>query len=309
MPRKKAIEVQDVASIDGELLEKDAAETAEFQKHLSTIESTFDIGMPYDCNLYITLCKGKIADAGRLALEIGYMLIQIKEHEQNSVFLDALADISIAPRTAQRMMQAAVKFTGKKAQLADLGKSKMLELITEDDDDLQELAEGGTIAGLSLDDIDKMSTRELRETLRNEREKFQADAAVNEQMLFKKDEKINQLDKALTAGQSVKIWDERVLEINTAVTVAGGSLLEQVDMLKQLRELIMNAPIGYDDDNIESQSKAMGIEYLNTIETLYADVCELVADARETFEGYAMHLNEVVANAPSPQKSTKETLQ
>ncbi len=42
--------------------------------------------------------------------------------------------------------------------------------MTEDDEDLVELADGGTIAGMSLDDIDRMTSRELKAALREARE-------------------------------------------------------------------------------------------------------------------------------------------
>ncbi len=40
----------------------------------------------------------------------------------------------------------------------------------EDDEDLVELADGGTIAGMNLDDIDRMTSRELKAALREARE-------------------------------------------------------------------------------------------------------------------------------------------
>lgn len=39
-----------------------------------------------------------------------------------------------------------------------------------DNEELDELADGGTVAGLTLDDVDRMSVRELRQALREARE-------------------------------------------------------------------------------------------------------------------------------------------
>jgi replicative DNA helicase len=49
-------------------------------------------------------------------------------------------------------------------------------LMAEDDASLIELAEGGTIAGLTLDDIEKMTSNELRAALRESRAEHKADA-------------------------------------------------------------------------------------------------------------------------------------
>ena len=40
----------------------------------------------------------------------------------------------------------------------------------EDDEELAQLADGGTVAGLTLDDVDRMSVRELCQSLREARE-------------------------------------------------------------------------------------------------------------------------------------------
>lgn len=65
------------------------------------------------------------------------------------------------------MMQASTKYLSPALKpnvptLAHLGKAKLFELMTEDDEELAELADGGTVAGLTLDDVDRMSVRELR---------------------------------------------------------------------------------------------------------------------------------------------------
>lgn len=74
-----------------------------------------------------------------------------------------------------------------------LGKAKLFELVAEDDDDLAELADGGTVAGLTLDDVDRMSVRELRQALREARETN----AAQQRVLADKNEKIDSLSTRL----------------------------------------------------------------------------------------------------------------
>ncbi|MFT8210575.1 MAG: helix-turn-helix domain-containing protein, partial [Symbiopectobacterium sp.] len=78
--------------------------------------------------------------------------------------------------------------------LGMLGKTKLFELMTEDDEDLAELAEGGTIAGLTLDEIDRMSVRELRATLR----KDEAALKRSQQLVAEKEKQLQQLSQQLT---------------------------------------------------------------------------------------------------------------
>nr|WP_252363625.1 hypothetical protein [Escherichia coli] len=70
-----------------------------------------------------------------------------------------------------------------------MGKTKLYELMVLDDEELDALADGGTVAGATLDDIDRMTSRELKAALREARETN----AAQQQVLAGKDEKINEL--------------------------------------------------------------------------------------------------------------------
>ena len=91
-------------------------------------------------------------------LELGKRLLVLRELTPHGEFEQRLDLLGFADRTARRFMQAAVK-TAKSANLAVLSgqvksMSAFLELVTYDDDVLESLAE--------LDDIDRMSTSQLR---------------------------------------------------------------------------------------------------------------------------------------------------
>ena len=61
-------------------------------------------------------------------------------------------------------MNATLRLTGlgnNSATLLQLSSSKLIELLVEDDDTLKELADGGSIVGLSLDEIERTPTRIL----------------------------------------------------------------------------------------------------------------------------------------------------
>ena len=99
-------------------------------------------------------------------LETGKRLLVLKELTPHGEFSQRVEMLGFSDRTAQRFMQAAVK-TAKSANLALLSTqvksaSAFLELVTHDDDVLENLAE--------MDDVEKMSASELRAALRESRE-------------------------------------------------------------------------------------------------------------------------------------------
>ncbi|MGL9774245.1 MAG: DUF3102 domain-containing protein, partial [Sodalis sp. (in: enterobacteria)] len=77
-----------------------------------------------------------------------------------------------------RIMQISIKYLSATLQsklpvLATLSKTKLFELMTEDNEDLAALAESSTITGLTLDEVDRMSVRELKAKLRETRDSLE----------------------------------------------------------------------------------------------------------------------------------------
>ncbi len=130
-------------------------------------------------------------------LELGKRLILLKEITPHGEFEERLKMLGIQKRTGQRFMSAAIKFS--KASTSTLLKaaknqSKMLELLVLDDADIDQLKNGETVNGLTLDKIETMSVSELRKALKEAKES----GKVKDELLAKKDEKINELDQKLT---------------------------------------------------------------------------------------------------------------
>ncbi|MDR5613701.1 MAG: hypothetical protein RAM38_04910, partial [Arsenophonus sp.] len=105
----------------------------------------------------------------------------------------------------------------KRKSLAVLGKTKLFELMTEDDDDLAELAEGGTIAGLTLDEVDRMSVRELRAKLRATEKMLEA----SRDRVREKEEKINQLSDKLILDQPQPSGEEGIRQLREEIGLVG----------------------------------------------------------------------------------------
>jgi hypothetical protein len=129
-------------------------------------------------------------------LETGKRLLVLREltrhgnssqNGTNEEFSKRVELLGFSRSTAYRFMQAATK-TAKSSVLADLSKQAknglaFLELVTHDDDVLENLAE--------MDDIDRLSASELRTRLREAK----AEKEANDKLLENKNKQIDKLER------------------------------------------------------------------------------------------------------------------
>ncbi len=161
--------------------------------HQSEVSTRFDGGLPYDRTRVVNEARFYMAQSAEAMLEAGKRLIVLKENEPHGVVEGIFRDqLGIPERTAQRMMQASLKFMSPQLQakapaLALLGKTKLFELITEDDEDLAGLADGGTLAGKTLDEFDRMTTREMKIALRKGQREKQEEAEATQRAVKSRD--------------------------------------------------------------------------------------------------------------------------
>ncbi|RZG81804.1 DUF3102 domain-containing protein [Acinetobacter sp. WCHAc060033] len=134
-------------------------------------------------------------------LELGKRLILLKEITPHGEFKQRTEMLNINERTARRFMTTALKFnkTDNLSVLKAAGnQTKLLELLVLDDEEIQELSDGGSVNNITLDDIDRMTASELRKKLRE----VKADNVAKDQLIQKKDSKINELDANLSKANS-----------------------------------------------------------------------------------------------------------
>lgn len=159
------------------------------------IAERFGDGLPYARDRVVHEARFFMGQSAEAMLEAGRRLIQLKENEPHGDFMDILeGQLQLAPRTARQMMQAAVKYLSprlesKRRALAVLGKAKLLDLMVESDDDIEALAQGGTMVGHTLDDVSSMSSRELKKALKDAR----ADIEAKDRLIETKNAKIDKL--------------------------------------------------------------------------------------------------------------------
>lgn len=137
-------------------------------------------------------------------LETGKRLMLLKKITPHGEFTQRLELLGFSERTAQRFMQAAAK-TAKSAKLAVLqyeikSASAFLELVTHDDDVLENLQD--------MDDIDRLSASQLRERLRQ----AEQDVKFANEKRAKADERADNAEKKLAGKRPVVVpLDDRIL--------------------------------------------------------------------------------------------------
>lgn len=172
--RKPNLSTREVVPVqlNQEAVAHDAAAALELGIRSTQIAERYGDGTPYERHRVVSETRFFMGQSAEAMLETGKRLILIKENEPHGDFVEIVEQqLGIDRRAAQKMMQAAVKFLnpriGSKAPpVALLGKSKLFVLMAEADDDLAELAAGGTLAGATLDDMQRMTRNELQTALR-----------------------------------------------------------------------------------------------------------------------------------------------
>jgi hypothetical protein len=228
-PRATPVVVED--NINHEVLAADASKLPAFTAQTAEVMDRIGYDVPYNRERVVQEARFYMGTAAEAMLEAGKRLILLKEHEPHGDFVEIIErDLGMVPRTAQRLMSAAVKYLlnpaleSKATALSLLGKTKLLELVSESDDDLAALADGGTLAGLTLDEIDRMTSRELKVALRE----AHAEAEANAGLLSAKNEKI---DKLLAEKKRIKrttpdeVLRETQAELNSVALTAHSYLI------------------------------------------------------------------------------------
>lgn len=178
------------------------AQAAEIALHLRDGES-------YDVVSTINSLRQIRDDISSRLFEMGRLLTLIKLNEAPDTYRKLLNDCSIAPAFASRAGSMYRKFCGGKraALVGQLSSSKLLELMSEPEEALDELAEGGSIAGIPADDIAKMSVREVQAGLRKARADLEKQRSTQDKLVKKRDDRIADLESQLELGDQYPAAD------------------------------------------------------------------------------------------------------
>jgi hypothetical protein len=219
---------------------------------LLTIDLRFALDHePYDCARTISYGRAAVTMEAQSILVIGRACLLLKEHESPEQFAACVAQIGISERSARNYMAATLRFgsEARKLATANLSASKLIELAHEPDEDIDALLEGGTVANQTLDQIERMSVRELREAIREARK----DKAAIDEIVREKDERINTLTKSRRrierSGARVQA-DELLTDMDAAAVEAASAIRVLRDTASSIRCLYQDAGESLDEEVI-----------------------------------------------------------
>jgi hypothetical protein len=226
MPAAEVIDVQ----IDDAALQRDNQAATALAVRQEVIAQTFGDGLAYERERVVHEAQFYLQQSAGAMLEAGKRLIQIKEHEPHGEFTTIVTEqLGMGERSARLMMAAAAKYLSprlesKRQALSVLGRSKMFDLMTEADEDIEALVDGGTLAGHTFDDIEAMSARELKAALRDHKQQL----AAKDKVIAERSAKVDKLEERLhkpfkpAKGSEFKTKEEHddINELREAMTAA-----------------------------------------------------------------------------------------
>lgn len=191
-------------NVSGDALDQGVTALVNISGNAAQVAEMMGYDLAYNRDRVVQEARFYMGASAEAMLEAGKRLILLKENEPHGDFIEIVEEkLGMAARTARLMMQAAVRYMSpalgsNRQALAVLGKTKMFELMVLGDDEIAELAEGGTVAGMQLDDIERMTSRELKAAIRDLRE----DSTAKDSILAAKSKKIDSLETALQRKKS-----------------------------------------------------------------------------------------------------------
>ncbi len=184
-------------------------ELATVAENIHKADAMFSFLGDYTFEGEVAAIKNDLATSANSMLSAGCRLLRLKEHEGHGRFMKALDELGVGKNTANRLMNTAMKFvsdTGgvKYPRLMQQSVSKIYELALLDDDDLKDLDEGKPVADIDVDEVDRMTVRDLRKKVREARKEREA----LENVIKSKSEKLDELEKEIALKEQASSDEE-----------------------------------------------------------------------------------------------------
>ena len=171
-PQSKEIAVE-MAAIEQTMAAANqlAVATLEQNERVTALAHKLNYQGSTDPFVLVNSAKDAIRRIGMAVFELGAYLLLLKEGCKHGEFVLTLEEVGINHHSAKKYMAMTRRFANgsTSTHLEKLGFSKMAELLPLDDDQVDDLVEEGQTGELSLDDVTRMSVKELRAAVRKER--------------------------------------------------------------------------------------------------------------------------------------------
>jgi len=168
-----------------------------YKVDIDTAEQLYGDGMPYEKDRIENEIKFYMAQTAQSLFESGKRYLRIKAHEDDCSFEDTIKRIGVPHSSAYYAMAVVIKFGPVVQTFGQLGTSKLQVLTVFEEEDIKSYVSGGPLGSIPHDDVEKMSVRDLKAAIREERKKRKDDIASREKVISEKEDKINEMDKRL----------------------------------------------------------------------------------------------------------------
>lgn len=187
------------APLDGELLAERRQQLAVMGQHQRDVIEQFGDGLPWSPEHYETEIRLELRRGCESFLRAGRYLVVARECATHGEWAELLDRLGLEGSQSRRMMEAARRMAALPNRatshdlLAKVGdkQSKLIELLSLDDDQFSELAVTGETGELELDDVAAMTVKELRQAIR----KARGLSEKTEKKLAKRDAEIENLER------------------------------------------------------------------------------------------------------------------
>lgn len=234
-------------------------------------------GENYNLHVCIERAKELLSQVRRGLIRLGGQLILLKNHETYGNFTGAVESLGITLNFAERAMVAARQYGENPEAAEKLGNSKMIELSFLTDKEAKDLAAGKHIDGVgTLDEIERMTVRDLRAALRAEKKKRTEERDAQETAISQKEQKLNELEQEL-----------RYRQPPTKTDIAQAALDEiQPKVLSSLLNIVNYTNITVQHLDRAARVKDANIDQLTALSGLLAPHLYSLKDAVETLADY-----------------------
>jgi regulator of replication initiation timing len=178
---------------------KDKEESKEREKFVAK----FLDGQPFDETRLWNEYEFFYENSAAAFIEAGKRLVVLKHMVGHGEFMKALEERGINDRTARMQMAVAIRFANRSTS-AVLGKSKLFLLTQLSEEETDTLNEQGTALGKSMDELESMSVKELRELVRKSKAKIEKKNEENEKLRRENErlaDRASERDKAKEIGK------------------------------------------------------------------------------------------------------------
>ena len=168
---KEAPFIEEAARSDIAAANQLAVATLEQNERVSALAVQLNYQGSTDPAVLENSARDAIKRIGMAIFELGGYLLLLKERAGHGKFMPVLERLGINQHSANKYMAVTQRFANSSTStnLEKLGFSKMTELLPLDDGQVEELTELGQTGELALDDVARMSVKELRAAVRKER--------------------------------------------------------------------------------------------------------------------------------------------